>query len=167
MESIGWCDYKVQCSCKACVFQAGLDIGIQILTLGPVFLYLYSVSFYSTSFRKLSLSMWQTKWPPVALNSHPSRLAVTGHIELLSTSVYLLTPSKAVIISSWIICPNLNQPFWLGERGILVIPGHKLNPLHLGSHWWALSPGLNGGAEEFPKQIKEWNWEGIPLNKKV
>lgn len=27
MESIGWCDYKIQCSCKACVFQAGLDIG--------------------------------------------------------------------------------------------------------------------------------------------
>lgn len=164
MESIGWCDYKVQCSCKACVFQAGLDIGIQILTLGPVFLYLYSVCFYSTSFCKLSLSLWQTKWPPVS-SSKLTSFKTSNH-RAHRTSLY-----QCLFINSRQGCDHFflnhmpkSEPTILAGRGILVTLGHKLNPLHLGTQW---SPGLNGGAEEFPKQIKEWKWEGTPLNKKI
>lgn len=116
------------------------------MTLGPVFIFLLCLLLFDFILKTVSLLV-VARWPPVVSNLHSSRLVITGHIELLSASVYLLTPGKAAIIPFSIICSNMSQPFWVKEESILVILGHKPNPFHLGTKWWTLSLGWNGGGE--------------------
>lgn len=125
MESIGRYNCKIQSSCKTCVFQAGLDLRTQLIDIRTyISLSLYCLLLFN--FILQNVSTWQARWLPAAPNLHPPRLAITGHIDLLFTSVYLLTPGKAVIIPSWIIWTNYS-----GWKSGVFSSSWVINSIHL------------------------------------
>lgn len=158
MESIGRYNCKIQSSCKTCVFQAGLDLGTQIIDIGIyVSLSLYCLLLFNFILQNVSLHMADK----MATSSSKLSSSQTSNHRAHRPSLYqcLLTPGKAVIIPSWIIWSNYS-----GWKSEVFSSSWVINPIHLETHWWTLPPGLNGGGEEFLNRSKKW--ERMPLNNK-